>query len=199
MDVVYSPLMTFKVGRLSENLLQLSERSRVAGVDNLSEDWLGNFCFLDLWFVQETLGVKWTTKKAWPTYCHTYILKFLHKIINNWNQHLPTIEVSVFRFVFFWIGEAQLSHLREGYGKTLKVLGGSRGEASPTAVLEPVAPEAGDDWEWNMRYDKMMKLSVLVDEIFWFIMKRCLWCLVYPLPEWQYFAYCGQSWSFNER
>jgi len=39
--------------------------------------------------------------------------------------------------------QAQLSHLREAYGKTLKVLGGSRGgEASPSAVLEPVAPEA---------------------------------------------------------
>ena len=177
MDVVSSPLMAFKVGRLSKNLLQLSERSRVAGVDNLSEDWLW-LLFPRPLICSRNFRCKMDDKKAWPTYCHTYILKFLHKIINNWNQHLPTIEVSVFTFFFFWIGEAQLSHLREGYGKTLKVLGGSRGEASPTAVLEPVAPEAGDvrgdekfsdGWWWNMRrYDKMMKLSVLVDEdIFW--------------------------------
>jgi len=49
----------------------------------------------------------------------------------------------------------------------LKVLGGSRGgEASPSAVLEPVAPEAGvvgderfnDGCDEMRRYEEMMKL-----------------------------------------
>lgn len=66
-----------------------------------------------------------------------------------------------------------MSHLREAYGKTLKVLGGSRGgEASPSAVLEPVAPEAGvvvderfnDGCDEMRRYEEMMKL-LFFDEI----------------------------------